>query len=82
MAQSSRRVGPHTAAVAAELRSHIERLGLTHAQVSERSGIPRSTVSKILTGERATDLEEVAALACVFEVRVSELMRAVERFSS
>ncbi|MCQ4119850.1 helix-turn-helix domain-containing protein [Rhodococcus tibetensis] len=78
MAQSPRRVGSYTVAVAEELRAAVERLELTHVDISERTGIPRSTVGKILSGKRAMDVEEIALLAAAVKMSVRKLMTAAE----
>ncbi|MHA4848804.1 helix-turn-helix domain-containing protein [Rhodococcus sp. MSC1_016] len=78
MAQSPRRIGSYTVAVAEELREAVEQLELTQEDVSERTGIPRSTVGKILQGKRAMDVEEIALLAAAVGMSVTSLMTAAE----
>ena len=60
--------------IAAVLKS-IDRLGLTHADVAERAGLPRSSVTGILSGslQRVTIdrvLRLVEAVGLMAEVRV------------
>lgn len=79
MAQGSRRVDTYTVAVAEELRAAVERLELTHTEVSERTGIARSTVGKILSGSRAIDMGELALLAAAVGKTPSGLVAAAEK---
>lgn len=79
MAQNPRRVGSYTQAVAAVLRAAVEEQDLTHEAVSERTGIARSTVGKILSGKRAIDLEETELLAEAVGMTVPRLMTAATK---
>lgn len=79
MAQKSRKVGPFTKAVATELREAAERLELTQLAISQRAGIPRSTVTKIMSGEVAVDVEAIAMLAGAVGMTLTGLMEAAER---
>ncbi|WP_145982159.1 helix-turn-helix domain-containing protein [Rhodococcus sp. MTM3W5.2] len=50
----------------------------TAAAVPERSGIPRSTIGKILAGIRAIDLAELCALIRAVDTTPTVLMTAAE----
>ena len=63
MAHGSRRTGEWTAANAAVMRDVAQYLDLTHAEIAERTGIARSTIGKIMSGQRAIDIEEHALIA-------------------
>ncbi|QCQ91760.1 helix-turn-helix domain-containing protein [Rhodococcus sp. SGAir0479] len=79
MAQAPRRVGKYTAAVAEIVRDAAERLNLTHAAIAERTGIARPTITKILTGDRAMDVEQLALLANAIDMSVADLLAAAEK---
>lgn len=76
---NARKIDKHTQLVAAELRAEAARLKFTQERLSELSGIPRSTVGKILAGNRAIDIREMAALATAMGVRPSTILERVER---
>ncbi|MBL0884969.1 helix-turn-helix domain-containing protein [Myceligenerans indicum] len=69
--QSLERVGPRLQAVRA-------RLGLTLAEVSERTGISRSTLSRLETGQRRPSLELLLPLARAYRIALDDLVGAPE----
>ncbi|MGH3717561.1 MAG: helix-turn-helix domain-containing protein [Pseudonocardiaceae bacterium] len=77
---------PHTSVrsrqVAAELRSLREQAGLTGAEVAKRMDMSPSKISRIETGHSGLQIEDVAALLCLYQVPASardELLDLVRR---
>ena len=54
--------------VAAGVVRVMQEKGLSEVQVSERSGIPRTTLKRRLAGHSAFNVAELAAVATVLEV--------------
>lgn len=76
MATNARDRGPLTRAVAEEMRSLLGALNMNQTDLSRATGIPKATVSSILNGKAAIDIEQVEAIADALEVDPSELMRS------
>jgi transcriptional regulator with XRE-family HTH domain len=77
---------PHTSIrsrqVAAELRALREKAGLSGAEVAKRMGMSPSKISRIETGVTGLQIEDVAALLGLYQVRAStrdELLDLVRR---
>ncbi|MGH2620974.1 MAG: helix-turn-helix domain-containing protein [Anaerolineales bacterium] len=77
---------PHTSVrsrqVAAELRSLREQAGMTGAEVAKRMDMSPSKVSRIETGHSGLQIEDVAALLCLYQVPADardELLDLVRR---
>lgn len=64
--------GPKAAGLGAELRAIRLRLKLSMAEVAQRLGWSESTVSRLETGRRNIDVEEVSALLAIYSVTGSE----------
>jgi len=47
----------------------LEGFGLSQAELSKRTGIPRSTLNEIIKGKRAINAETAFALATFFDMR-------------
>jgi transcriptional regulator with XRE-family HTH domain len=76
---------PHTAAIetaisgaAGRLRRIRKRRGLTITEVAERTGISKSTLSRLETGQRRPTLELLLHLAQVYDVPLDELVGSPE----
>lgn len=65
---AKRAPGAKTKALGAELRALREARGLNQTEVAARLEVSEPTLSRIETGRRAPDLEEVATLLAIFEV--------------
>ena len=79
---SPRRAAPsdaYTAAVARELRSQRVAAGFTLVGLSERSGVPISTLNRLLQARRAITIAQLAALAPVFGMSPATLLTLAER---
>lgn len=63
-----------TAQTAARVAARIEARGTTHAWVCRKTGIPRSTLVRRLSGRTSFTLAEVEALAAALETTASELI--------
>ncbi|MDN5654934.1 MAG: XRE family transcriptional regulator, partial [Kocuria sp.] len=66
-------------AVGPRLRSHRHRSGLTLAAVSEVTGIPVSTLSRLESGKRSPGLELLLPLARTYDVPLDDLVGAPAR---
>lgn len=71
IADSLERVGPR-------LQTIRTRLGITLADLSERTGISKSTLSRLETGQRRPSLELLLPLAHVYRVPLDDLVGAPE----
>jgi len=69
-------VGTALALVASRLRQVRERRGLTIIEVAEQTGISKSTLSRLETGQRRPTLELLLPLAGVYRVPLDELVGA------
>ncbi len=67
-------------ALAAELRAAKAILNITQQRLSDASGIPMRTLTRVLAGDRDIDVKQLAALAGPLGVSSEELMaRAAQR---
>ncbi len=62
------------------LRLYRKKLGLTQEQVSESIGVSRQALAKWERGESLPDLENVIALADLYEVSIDSLVRSLKVF--
>ena len=53
--------------------------GLSHGAVAERGGLAKSTVTRILTGERVASLRHLQGFALALKCRPSDIIKAAER---
>lgn len=67
--------------IAARLRAAREAIGFTQAEVAERMGMHRPTLSEIEAGRRAVTSEELAQLARVYATSVAALLAETESVS-
>lgn len=79
MAQSPRNVDEYTEAVADQLRAAKDRLDMTQQEIADRSGIPRSTVGKIIDGTSPIDLSQLRAVTRALKLSTVDVMRAAEQ---
>lgn len=66
-------------AVSGEVRRLLEERGMSGNQLAKASGLEQTTVARKLRGARAFDLDDLAALAPVLEVKVSDLIEWAQR---
>ena len=78
MDTGSSRVPPDRDSIAATLRAERARARLTMDELAERSGLSKSTIVRLEAGRRAPDTDQLAQLAAVFGLKVSEILRAAE----
>jgi transcriptional regulator with XRE-family HTH domain len=57
------------------LRSAIAESGLTRYEISKRSGVPQSALSRFVKGERSISLETLDKLAEVLDVELLHMKR-------
>ncbi len=57
-------------------------LGMSQADLAERTGISPKSIYRYEKGQRDPRVEEVRTIAAVFSMRASELMEAAERRAS
>jgi len=60
------------------VRQERQRRGWTQRQLSERSGVPQPTISRIEAGVRKLDLEALERIATAFGVPPLRLLRHVK----
>lgn len=60
--------GPKVAGLGAELRTVRKRLSMTMAEVAERLGWSEATMSRLETGRRSIDTEDVSAVLAIYGV--------------
>ena len=66
--------GPVTAFVAGELRAQKARRGWTLDDLEERTGIPRTTIDRILKGQSAIPVEILIPLCIGMDLDAGELL--------
>lgn len=67
-------------AVRDELRERVRLRGRSHQFVADRTGLNKTTVTRVLSGERKVTLEVLYRFAQLFDVKASTLVtRAEER---
>lgn len=59
------------------LKLYRKRNGFTQEQIAEKIGVTRQTVAKWERGEALPDIENIVALADVYEVTIDSLVRSV-----
>lgn len=70
-------------AVASVLRGEKAMVGMSVADLAERSGVPNESTRRYLACERAIDVDTLSKLAGVFNLTATEVMtRAQERLRS
>jgi len=78
MGTNSRKRSGWSQTVAAQIRAERAASGLTQIEVYTRAGIPRSTYLRIERGTHVADTTELAKIADVLDVCMSEFFRRVE----
>jgi transcriptional regulator with XRE-family HTH domain len=78
MGRGSRPTGPLNLAIGAELRAARARAQLTIRELSLASGVPRSTLQKMLKGEAGLDAEYLYRVCAALGVTLHELIAAAE----
>lgn len=68
-------VGPVTSYIAGELRAQKSRHRWSLDWISERSGLPRSTVDRALKGEVALSVEVLVPLCIAMQLDAATLLR-------
>lgn len=61
------------------LRSMMEARKLSHGKVAELSGLWKTTVTRVLTGERRLSLDSLQGFALALKCRPSDIIKAAER---
>jgi transcriptional regulator with XRE-family HTH domain len=72
----------YSGAVAAEIRATISRLGMSQDQLAAGTGITKATLSRSLSGARALDLDELAAICAAVGLAPSELVTRAEVYAA
>lgn len=70
---------PLTIALAEQIRAERGVARLSQLEVCRRTGLARSTYVRVETAERDIDLTQLAVIAPVFGLTVSELVRRAEQ---
>lgn len=65
-------------ALAGEVRAQLARIGLSQADLAERSTLSTATLSRKLSGRHTFTLLEVELIADSLGIRASELLRRAE----
>lgn len=52
--------------------------GMTYEKLGEKTGVPRATVQKTLTGKRASTVEELVAIARALGLKLSDVIEQAE----
>ena len=76
MAQPATRVARAVSAVPARLKAVRTRRGMTLVEVAEQTGISKSTLSRLETGQRRPTLELLLALSVTYRVPLDDLVAA------
>lgn len=75
-------VDPLNRAVVDVLNGLVSERKLTHPELSELSGIPRSTLSKLLAGASALDLGQLSAICAPLGVPTYKVLKEAEEAAS
>ncbi len=67
-----------TVTIAARIEQHLARLGKTPAWLAEKAGVERSTVTRILNGERNPTADTLDHIAAVFDMSLAELVAGTD----
>jgi transcriptional regulator with XRE-family HTH domain len=63
-----------SSAVAEQVRRLLDERGISGRQLSAQTGIPQRTVANKLSGRSPFDLDDLAKIAAVLEVAVTDLL--------
>jgi transcriptional regulator with XRE-family HTH domain len=66
-------------AVSGEVRRLLDERGMSGNQLAKATGLEQTTVARKLRGARAFDLDDLAAIAPVLEVKVADLIEWAQR---
>jgi transcriptional regulator with XRE-family HTH domain len=66
-------------AVSAEVRRLLEERGMSGNQLAKAAGMEQTTIARKLRGARAFDLDDLAAIAPVLDVRVADLIEWAQK---
>ena len=61
------------------LRQFMEARKLSHGMVAERGHLHKTTVTRVLTGERRLSLDSLQGFALALKCRPSDIIKAAER---
>lgn len=78
MATNARQAGAFTACIAGEIRGLRAKRGVTQAKLASASGIARSTLTKIESGDYAIDVEQLGKIANALGVDPFSIIAAAE----
>ena len=68
-----------SAAVSAVVRRLLEERDMSGNQLAKASGVEQTSIARKLRGSRAFDLDDLAAIAPVLEVRVADIIEWAQR---
>jgi transcriptional regulator with XRE-family HTH domain len=66
-------------AVAEQVRRLLDERGISGRQLAAQTGIPQRTIANKLSGRNPFDLDDLAKIAAVLEVDVTELLAWAQR---
>jgi transcriptional regulator with XRE-family HTH domain len=66
-------------AVAEQIRRLLEERGVSGRQLATQTGIPQRTVANKLSGKSPFDLDDLAKIAAMLEVDVTDLLSWAQR---
>lgn len=78
MGTNGRKIGPYSEALKRAIESYEAEIGIKTPELSKRSGIPLSTLRKILTMKSVADFEQTQLIATALGIRASQLMARAE----
>ncbi|MCM6776230.1 helix-turn-helix domain-containing protein [Nocardia sp. CDC159] len=79
MAANAREAGWFTRAVASQLRAQLGVRKLRQADLVRATGIPKATLSSLLSGDTAIDLEQMRKIANALGIEVADIWTAAEQ---
>ena len=68
-----------SAAVSAVVRRLLEERDMSGNQLAKASGVEQTSIARKLRGARAFDLDDLAAIAPVLEVKVADIIEWAQR---
>lgn len=65
--------------VSAAIRRQVMRSGMTGKQLAERTGLSKSTISRVLSGRRTPSMSTAIAIANALDIDPAELLEGYRR---
>ena len=82
MGTNKREITPYSMALAKAIESYGAEAGIRNPALAEKSGVPLSTLRKILKLQSVADFEQMRKLADALGIKVSDLVSRAESIAA